>query len=179
MNRVLMEEIVRHVFSNLAVIPSNFVDVNKTKSLMSKDFILNSKLTFDNGTSLVENKVWGCQISSDPQDIIIMLGDCALDKNAPEYCLIVQLKNAPAYGLYLANNSDESVPLIACTLNGEEWMECPTYLQATFLAGMEQIREAGLSWNKCNNYKDQYELMVSFIDFHEKVYGVSDEGEED
>lgn len=176
MNKLLMESIVNHIFANLAVIPSTFVNLDKTKSLFSKEFIVNDKLTFSTDEKQVENKIWGCQISADKQEVIFLLGDCSLDKEYPEYCLIVQLKNAPAYGIYLATNTKNSVPLIACSLNNKEWMECQTYLQATFLAAMEQIRESGLNWNKCSNYKDQYKLMLSFIDFHDSIYGDQNEG---
>jgi len=178
MNKVLMENIVRHVFSNLAVIPSAFVNIDKTKSLMSKEFLLNDTLSFENESGIVKNKIWGCQISADQQELKILLGDCSQEKQVPEYCLIVQLKDAPAYGIYLICNSENAESLIACTLSGKEWMECQTYLQATFLAGMEQIRDIGLSWNKCSDYKDQYDLMISFIDFHNTVYEAKYEGQE-
>jgi hypothetical protein len=178
MNKVLMENIVRHVFANLAVIPSAFVNVDKTKSLMSKDFLLNDSLSFENESGIIRNKIWGCQISTEQQELKILLGDCSPEKQTPEYCLVVQLKDAPAYGIYLVCNSEDSEPLIACTLNGKDWMECQTYLQATFLAGMEQIRDVGLSWNKCSDYKNQYDLMVSFIDFHNAVYEAKYEGQE-
>jgi hypothetical protein len=178
MNRTLMENIVRHVFANLAIIPSAFVNIDKTKSLMSKDFVLNDTLSFEG--CVVKNKIWGCQVLAEQQELKILLGDCSQERQTPEYCLVVQLKDAPAYGIYLVCNSngEDSEPLIACTLNGKEWMECQTYLQATFLAGMEQIRDIGLTWSKCTNYKDQYDLMISFIDFHSAVYEAKYAGQE-
>jgi hypothetical protein len=66
--------------------------------------------------------------------------------------------------------------MIAVTMNGKEWMECGTFLQATFLAGMEQIREVGLAWNKCANYKEQFDMLLAFINFHHNTYGDRDEG---
>lgn len=180
MNRLLMENIVKHVLANLAVIPSSFVNVDKTKSLMTKEFLLHDKIPFENeGSELIENRIWGCQISAEEQELKLLLGDCTQEKNLPEYCLIVQLKNAPAYGVYLVY-SDEvaNEPLIACTLNGQDWLECQTYLQATFLAGMEQIRDIGLTWHKCNDYKEQFNMMMSFIKFHNIVYEAKYEGQE-
>lgn len=183
MNRILMENIVKHILSNFVVISSSFVDLNKTKSLMNKEFCLTETLSFiHDNEQVTKNKIWGCQISAEQQELKILLGDCSQDKNIPEYCLIVQLKGAPAYGLYLVNNhllkeSIDSEPIIACTLNGQEWMECQTYLQATFLAGMEQIRDTGLAWNKCTDYKEQYNLMLSFIKFHNQIYEAKYEGQ--
>lgn len=185
MNRVLMTDIVRHILSNFAVIPSSFVDSKKTKSLMSKEFCLHETLPFQSeNDEVIQNKIWGCQISAEQQELKILLGNCTQEEGLPEFCLIVQLKNTPAYGLYLVyynNLSPETIDneaLIACTLNGQEWMECQTYLQATFLAGMEQIRDIGLSWNKCTDYQDQYKLMLSFIKFHNQIYEAKYEGEE-
>lgn len=176
MNKQLMENIVKHIFANLAIIPSTFVKLDKTKSLMSKDFILNETLSFEVDDVVIKNKIWGCQVSTDQQALKILLGDCSQDKQNKEYCLIVQLINAPAYGIYLACDTNDSEALIACTVNNKDWMECQTYLQATFLAGMEQIRDVGLSWNKCSEYQQQYQLMVSFINFHDSLFGDKYEG---
>jgi hypothetical protein len=183
MNRILMEDIVRHILSNLAIIPSSFVDPDKTKSLMSKDYLLPEKISFEAESEVIKNKVWGCQISVEQQELKFLLGDCTQEKNIPEYCLVVKLKDAPAYGMYLVYNDlvggqVDSEPLIACTLNGKEWMECQTYLQATFLAGMEQVRDVGLGWSKCTDYKENYELLLSFIQFHNTVYEAKYEGQE-
>lgn len=178
-----MEQIVRHVMSNLAIVPASFVDLDRSKSLRSKEFLLNEKLSFqkENGQVFTKN-VWGCQIVIDHKEMKILLGDCSQEKDLLEFCVVVQLQDAPAYGLYLAFNdlSDpetyEAEPLIAVTLNNTDWMECSTYLQGTFLAGMEQIRDLGLPWTKCTNYSEQYNLMLSFIKFHDSFYEVKNEG---
>src|SRR5579885_1060183 len=102
MNRMLMEQIVKHIFSNLGVTYSPFVNLEKTKSLTSKDFLLPEKLVFqDSDGKDIQNRVWGCQILLDQSELKMVLGDCSQGPDLPEYCLIVQLKNAPAYGLYL------------------------------------------------------------------------------
>lgn len=183
MNKSLREEIVKHVFSNFAIIPSRFVNLDKSKSLASKEFLLPEKIPFvDADGSVTSNKVWGCQISAELQEIKILLGECTQDKDYPEYALLIFMKNAPSYGVYLVtsttNDEIDGEALIAVTMNSKDWLECRTYLQATFLAGMEQIRDVGLSWNKCTNYKDQYETLLSFIKFHTTVYEDKYEGQE-
>lgn len=185
MNRVLTETIVRHVMANLAVIPSSFINLDKSKSIMSKEFLLPEKIVFEGEDgSKTQNKIWGCQISVEKQELKMLLGDCTQDKDLPEFSLVVQLKGAPAYGLYLVyndlvGNQIDSEALISCTLDGKAWMECQTYLQATFLAGMEQMKDIGLGWNKCTDYKEQYDMLLSFIQFHSTVYEVKDERQED
>lgn len=108
----------------------------------------------------------------------VLLSDLSI-KSDKAYCLIVQLKDAPAYALYLnldVNLFDES--LIACTVNNKDWMTCNTHLQATFLAGMEHIKEVGFSWKKPEEFTEQYELMLSFIKYYNSLFGDLDEGQE-
>ena len=81
------------------------------------------------------------------------------------------------YGLYLVNSDLVSPnPLIAVSMNGKDWLECNTYLQATFLAAMESIKGLGLSWSKADPYKEQLVSLLSFIKFHNHIYGDLDEG---
>jgi hypothetical protein len=184
MNPILREEIVRHVFSNLGVIPSKFINQDKSKSLMSKEYLLNEHLLFeDESGDVIENKVWGCQMSAESQEIKVILGDCTQDSRVPEFCLLVQLKDAPAYGLYLLYDGLVDEPLdsecmLAYSLDSKGWLECNTYLQATFLAGMEQIKDVGFGWSKCTNYQSQYQALLSFIRFHSSINEVYDEGQE-
>lgn len=178
MNFNLMEEIIRHVFSNLGVVPSLGIDLNKSSSIRDKDFLLSEVLTFvDEKGAEIKNSVWGCHILA-PQNskgLTILLGDCTQYSDIPEFCLVVQLDGAPAYGLYLVYNDLKedclSDPLIGVSVNNKDWMPCDTYLQATFLAGMEQIRDLSLGRGKPSDYKSQFDLLQSFIKFHNLFYG--------
>ena len=176
MNTHLLSAIVQHIFSNLGVIPSSYVNLKTTKSLMSKEYSLSESLVFeDEEGNVIKNKMWGCQLSSDIQEINILLGNCSLSKEQLEFAAVVQLKDAPAYGVYIVQDvNNES--MIGVTINSKDWMECGTYLQATFLAGMEQIRDIGLAWHKCSDYQSQYKLLLSFIKYHDMMYGSTYEG---
>lgn len=190
MNRVLLEEVVKHIFANFAIYPSLFVDLNKSKSLMRNEYLLPEKLSFESDGETSSNRLWGCQISADTQELKILLGDCSLTKTIPELAMVVQLKNTPLYGLYLVGPEQidptkqigaeyvDPEPMLACSLNGKDWMECNTFLQATFLAGMEQVRDVGLAWNKCTNYEDQHKALLSFIRYHDLVYKEDNERQE-
>jgi hypothetical protein len=162
----LLNSIVSHVFSNFAVVEAKFIDLQKTKSLINNDFLINNKLSFylDDNT-LIENKVWGCQFSSENSEIKILLGDCSISEDK-EYCMIVKMKDSPAYGLYISTDSDS---ILACSINEQDWMDCSTYLQATFLAGMEQIKELCLNWNKCHSYDKEYNILLSFIKYSNSI----------
>jgi hypothetical protein len=178
MNFALMEEIIRHVFANLAVVPNPAIDENKTASIRAKEFILPETLTFvDEHGKEIKNSIWGCYVKAAQGDegITMLLGDCTQYSDIPEFCLVVQLKNAPAYGLYLVYNDLKpevlSDPLISVSVNSKDWMPCDTYLQGTFLAAMESIRDLNLGRHKPADYKTQYELMLSLIKFYHLFYG--------
>lgn len=185
MNEKLSEEIAYHIFSNIGIFPSSFVDQGKSKSIVSKDFILNEKISFINDENKAINKnVYGCQISiTGEKNFKMLVGDCTQDKDLPTYCLLIQLKDAPAYGIYMAFDKSikESVyteVLFGVNQNKKYWMPCTIYLQATLLAGMEQLRDLTTTWEKCIDYKEEYEQMLEFIKFHDNFFGGANEGEE-
>lgn len=172
MNIALKTEIIKHIFANLAIIPSNFVNLDNTKSIMNSEFKLKETLSFEDSEN--DNNVWGCKMLADKQEIKILIANCTIDNNK-EYSLIFQLKDTPIYGLYYID-SDPEKSVIACSLDGEKWMQCSTFLQATFLAGMENIKNIGLSYSKCNDYKSQFKAMNSFIKYFNLVYEAEYEG---
>jgi hypothetical protein len=69
--------------------------------------------------------------------------------------------------------------MIAVSTDKDNWMPCSIYLQATFLAGMEQIRDLGFGWTKAANYSEQHKQLLSFIKFHQNIYWEDDEGQEE
>ena len=185
MNQKLTEEIVYHVLANLGALPSSFVNQQITKSVIDKQFLLSEKLTFEteDGETLQKN-VYGCQIQVGDKDLKLLLADCGQSKVFPEYCLFTQLKDAPAFGIFLVydvlgSEQFDSEAMIAVNVDAKHWIPCSTYLQATYLAGMEQLRDLGFGWTKCTNYQPQYAQLLSFIKFHNNYYGVQDERQED
>lgn len=184
MNHKLTEQIAYHILANLGVLPSVFVNREVTKSIIDKPYLLSEKISLENDRGEVIHKnIYGCQARiADSKEFKMLLADCTETEGWPEYCLLVQLKDAPAFGVYLiyVGSDDDIDPeaLIAVSSDKENWMPCSTYLQATFLAGMEQVRDTGFAWSKCTNYQEQYKQLLSFIKFHHGFYGVSDEGQE-
>ena len=177
MNKALLKEIVSHIYAHFAVIPSDFVNLERTGSLMSPNYLLNERIIFESEGESYQGKTWGCQMAIGQQEIKILLGDCTLDKEYPEFVMIVQPRDAPIYGLYLIHNEmsfqpGDSHPMLAVSPNtGKGWMECNTHLQATFLAAMEQARDLKMPWERCIDYKPLYQAMLSFLKFHLETYG--------
>lgn len=184
MNQKLTEEIAYHVIANLGALPSSFVDQDQTRSLLNKEFLLLQKLTFEtaDGETLRRN-VYGCQIAvTSSKELKLLIADCSQEKDIPEFCLLIQLKDAPAFGVYFLIDQTLDFPekeaLIAVNTDKKHWIPCTTYLQATFLAGMEQLRDMNFGWGKCQAHQELYEQLLSFIKFHNTYYGVTDEREE-
>jgi hypothetical protein len=177
MNQVLMESIVQHIFANLGLIAAPFIDSKYTQSLITKDFKLNDKkLIFHGEEGEIHRSVYGCQVSLADKTFRIMVGDCSQDQNTPEYCIVIQLTGMPAYGMYMVcDPKAENEALIAVTINNKDWMPCSTFLQATVLAAMEQLRDIGMGWVKCTNYQQHYDTLISMIKFHTNYYEEVDE----
>jgi hypothetical protein len=178
MNQKLTEQIAYHILANLGVLPASFIDSKETRSILDKQFILSEKISFETLDGDVFHKnIYGCQIViSDSKEFKLLLADCTQEKDVPEYCLLTQLKDAPAFGVYFIFNQLVADPpnpeaLISVNTNNKHWIPCSTYLQATFLAGMEQIRDLGFGWTKCTDYKEQYNQLLSLIKFHDNYFG--------
>jgi hypothetical protein len=186
MNEKLTEEIAHHILANLGALPSDFVNIEQTRLILDKQFILPEKASFETEDGrLLQKNIYGCQISvTDKKEFKILLADCSQEKNVPEFALVLQLKDAPMFGIYLIYNRlvedpPQAEAMIAVNTDGKYWIPCNTYLQATFLAGMEQLRDISVGWSKLKDYKPHHSQLLSFIKFHDNFFEVStDEGQE-
>jgi hypothetical protein len=162
MNTVLRTEIIKHIYSNFGIIPSDYL-IN-TKSLINDNFLIKEKISFENeDNKIVQNNIWGCEFSVESQNIKVLLADSSQEKDLYEYYLLIHLKDAPMYCMYLNFNNESKLNL---SIDSESWMECSTFLQATFLAGMEQLKESIISLSKINDYMLQYNCLINFIKLH-------------
>lgn len=180
MNKALTEQIIKHVLSNLGIIGAAHVS-DKVQSIIDKQFVLPEKLTFSADGDVLQKNVYACQVSiTDTKEFKMLLVDGGFPE-LPEYFLVVQLKDAPAFGLHFVNVDveEDTEALIAASPTPKNWIPCNTYLQATFLAGMEQLRDVGFAWTKCSSYKEHFQQLRSFIDFCSNFYGDLDAGQED
>jgi len=182
MNIKLTEEIAYHILAHLGALPANFTASDTARSMIDRQFLLPEKLKLTIDNQELSKNIYGCQVSVAGKDLRLLLADCSLEKNLPEYCLMVQLKGAPAYGVYLLFNRlvKENPPttevLIALSSDSKNWMPCNTYLQASLLASMEQLRDVGGQWGKCQSYQEQLNLLFSFVAFRDLFFGGADEG---
>ena len=63
MNQALLKEIVAHIYAQFAIIPSDYINLQKTGSLLDPTYLLNDKITFESEGIPYYGKVWGCQMS--------------------------------------------------------------------------------------------------------------------
>lgn len=176
MNPALLKEVVSHVMSQFGVIPSEYVDHQKTDSLLAPAYLLGERMHFESEGTQYAKKTWGCQMSIFKSEVKVMLGECTLNEEFPEFAMVVSSKDAPTYGLYLCYNEVSNHPLdsepdLCVSTNGKEWMNCTTFLQATFLAAMEQVRELHVPWAKLADHKDLYNSLLSFTNHHHSQLG--------
>jgi len=174
MNISLTEEIIKHILSNLSI-----HDNLSLSSLKNDIYLLPLKLKFQlEDNKNIENNIWGCQINIGNQLLKIILGDTSSESDFSEYCLIVHLEGSPYYGLYLSFDVNQSQAMIACSINGTDWMLCDIYLQATFLAAMEKLKEKFLSQSQCTSFKNEHQAMLNFIKYHTSMHEEDYEREE-
>ncbi len=178
MNVKLTNEIVRHIFSNFGIVKTDFVNLESSKSLMDKSYLLTDKIKLDNDGAVVTNNVWGCQMSADQQLITILLGDVSIQDDLG-FVLLINMSSAPTYAIYFSPSLSD-VPyesaLITCSVEDNKWFVCNTHLQATFLAAMEQIRDINFSWRKAENYNEQFVSLLSFIEYYDSLFEENNEG---
>jgi len=185
MNSKLTEQIACHILASLGVLPSDFINPESIKKITDKAFVLPEKISLETDDKVLRNNIYGCQVSiADSKELRLLLADCTQEKNLPEFALLVQLKDSPAFGVYtiftkMAEEQIDPEVLIAVSTDKENWMPCSTYLQATFLAGMEQTKDVGFGWIKATNYAEQHKQLISFIKFHHNYYAEDNEGQEE
>jgi hypothetical protein len=176
MNKQLTEQIINHIFSNLMIINQSNFNNKKFKSLKSSDYLLNEKLSFSDEESnkIIKNSIWGVQLSFEKVKLKILLGDCSIDPDVLEYALLVSMDSSASYGLYSAysiNKNIDNDSLIALCVDNKTWLPTNIAIQASFLSGMENVKDIAYSMQKCEDYKEQHELLLSFIKYHNNIYG--------
>lgn len=191
MNQKLTHEIVSHIFERLLVIKSNDINQDKFKSILSPEFLFTKKIVFEQDGNDFHNDIWGAQIKTTDNTIKIIVADCQLHNTQMvpvinnnleninyEYCLIVSSDQFPCYGAYFADqNYSNNYSLISVSMDkGKTWLPCQTYLQATFLAAMEQLKDMIYPWNKCLDYNKEYDMLRSFLSHREQLFEVENEG---
>jgi hypothetical protein len=151
MNEVLTYEIVRQALSG-------FLFVEKSKSIVNQDFRSPSKLRVEIDGEIVSVPVFSCQIliPGSKEKMTVMVAKFGKG----EFCCVIHMDGTPWYGLGL----DESLAYMSFSIDGKSWQNCSIYLQATFLAGMEQLKEIPHVFEPVEDDREQFAVLKSFLE---------------
>jgi len=149
----LSNEIIRYVFDNFGIYNS------KVHSIQSDVFLTNERLSFkDDNDKLVECPIWACEAPIYNSKFQII--SCRFDSDK-EAALLVRLEGCPIYGCYLAEQG-----FIACQAK-DKWLPANMFITASFLAGVEQLREIGAPFEKIEDVNELVKLLKGFISFYD------------
>jgi hypothetical protein len=170
MNQTLLREIVFHIYAHFGILPSDFINVKTSTSLLDPRFLLKEKLTFEIEGSLHKGKIWGGHMALLKQEVQVLVADCGAGTLVYDFAMIVQAKEAPTYGLYLSDDEEDQALIGVSVDQGKNWMPANTGLQATFLAAMEQLRDLQMPWKKIEEYQSVHQALISFVKFHQRMF---------
>lgn len=129
--------------------------------LVSNSFILNKKLNI-----FEDENSWLYGASTTISDIKTNIFCLSQELNKDYLIIIFQATNLPTYALYYDNESNYYK--LFCKTNISSWMNSNTLLQATFLAGMEQINNSHLYYELADINDFNIDDLKSLIEFSNK-----------
>lgn len=182
MQSEITNAIVKHIFKNLGI----FTEYPVAVSICHDSFLLDKKITFQVDNCELFAPVWACQTSVENKTLNIICTSLAIDHeehvNNTETFILVKLEGQPSYGCYLSSAGLGITVwdgFIAVELKTKSWIPTTTFLQATFLAGMEQLKDLSSKYDKSINIEELFTLLKSFIAYRESLISaeeVSNEG---
>ncbi len=164
MSNNLTNEILLHIFSNLGIVTPTKV------TLQSNLFSLDDTIGLEIEDGEKRLKLWGAEVDVNSKKLKMLLTELTDRKDEKEYALVVKLDDCPAYGCYICLEStviDKNVPrhgLIFFSLEPGAWLATNIYLQASFLTGMEQLKDVLSTWTKTTEHEDMITEMKALIE---------------
>lgn len=154
-------EIVKHIFARLGI------DNNLNKyyaSITDSEFLIDKKLVLVDGDTDISNNIWSAKAEIGDISIKLMIASCSLD-NSQEHAMVIHMDNSPIYGCYFGSGTNEANIFV----NISEWVDTTIFMQASLLAGMEQIKELNIAWSRNDDYDELYSKLVSFIESRDSL----------
>lgn len=157
MNKELTLAIVKHIFANLGLFGET------TSSLFQKDFVINKSIEyytedFEGNQIEKQSEIFSCK-SQVGLNKINMIATSMED----EHFVIVKLEKSPTYGVFFS--SEEETGMIAFQTKEGNFSEASIFLQSSFLAGMEQLKDISTKYERENNNDELIASLKSFIAF--------------
>lgn len=158
MNEKLTNTIVEHIFNNLGIINQNLIK----NSIINDAFKIDQKINYfnENNEDKIAN-VYCCETTVNKSKFYLMA--TIFDD---DLFLISKLEDCPAYGCFGSiENKELKDSFIVCNLGDKSWIPTTIFIKATFLAGMEQLREVNRPFLRSESYNDYFKLLKEFIDY--------------
>lgn len=152
-------EIIRHLLLKFGA------DVNSNSLTglghLRPDKVSELKFRIEEDGVVYEKPLWSAELEVASSLIRCML--CGLgDDSQPEFALVFRMDDLPSYGVRLSDDPEDFGTIRYRVAHGQ-WIPASLYLQATVLAGVEQISDLPLVWKRCEDDSDLHELMIDFL----------------
>jgi hypothetical protein len=167
MNYTLQKEILKHIFKRFGVflnekeVQTGFID-----NLLDDKYLTDKKIGFETeDKKKFSNNIYAATATANTAKLKVLIAD--IHEDIAEYTIIFQMDNLPAYALRLSFDEDDVGSNFINIKNGS-WVESSMSVQAKFLYGIEGLSEIVLQWDKLNDFRDMYQLLIHFLNFYEK-----------
>jgi hypothetical protein len=166
MNNELTNAIVKHLFTGLGIYGEVPV------SLRHQLFLTDQQIAFDDEKGEAKMApVWAGETKIENKKFSFIYTSLVMKDFPTEDFLVVKLDDNPGYGCYAAADLEASDILedgfIAVQLKSQSWIPANIYLQATFLAGMEQLKDLASRYEKSSKMEEMFGLLKDFITYRE------------
>jgi hypothetical protein len=176
MNNELTNAIVKHLFTGLGIYGEVPV------SLRHQLFLTDQQIAFDDENDEAKMApVWAGETKIENKKFSFIYTSLVMKDFPTEDFLVVKLDDNPGYGCYAAlvdlndlaggfeNKLDVQDGFIAVQLKSQSWIPANIYLQATFLAGMEQLKDLASRYEKSSKLEEMFGLLKDFITYREGI----------
>jgi hypothetical protein len=176
MNSNLTTAILAHLFSGFGVL-----DFGDHLSIRHLDFRTKHMIEFYDDQDREEaSLVYACQTTVNAATLKLLYVELVCNHSDyvdSDLILLSQLEGCPMYGCFLSCDDmrEPTTGFIACKFK-DNWMPCSVYLQATFLAGMEQLRDLTGKYEPCKDLGKLPEELKSFIQYRETFLEIEEAG---
>lgn len=159
--------IVHHIFDNFGLTKE------LSSSLKNDKFLLEEVIEyFDSEEKEKHANLYGASIEIERTKFRILVAD--FSGKDLEFAMLVKLENCPNYACYLGLDSETGDiydGLIAFSYEFKNWLPTTVGIQATFLAGMENLKEVVAIWDPLENYQEMIEELKSFVEYQDDHEG--------
>jgi hypothetical protein len=151
-NTALTNELVKHIFDNLGI------TAERRSSVVHEIFQSSKTLSFTDDSGKQKVPVFACQVQVDGKKFEI----ASVKLSDKEAVCISRLEGCPIYGSYFGEEC------LIGVMAKDRWLEASMFIQASFLAGMEQLREVGSVFTALPKADEMFEHIKQFLMFEAK-----------